>query len=653
MRKLIIWFLLSGACYAQHLRASQADLGSINGVVHLDNVTYTTFAAAAAACPNPGQLIVDVPGTWAVSTNLTIPSTCSVQINKGAIISPNKAVAVSFNGPLSAGPYQIFSGAGTVSLGTLIPNASVEWFGAVGDWNGSTGTDDTAAINACFTSLTNGVCALQAEAYKTSSALSITTSNVGLQGVSVGYPSSGSYPTPSPSEIISSSVSADILDVAGTSASQAIAFNVFRNFTLGRTQTASGTAKGLSLKYVDGTYVSGVTSEDSIIDFYILGNNSTGLNNVYENDMALWGYTSLNEPSGSLYGWEVDSTGAVTSNSLYLRNTGANSNYSHVGGSTTYGYYITGSANHDFFCYQCNASDDDYGIYINSTSSSFTASSDMHILNSVIDGCNKTCIYTTGISGTLSITGGWFFTSGKPTTAVMDFESSANISVVNATLYFPAGTGGGILANRGNSIQVVGTKFSGLNAGPAITYDAIGNGVISANDAGGVTATSIINIIASTNLAISDNTLSGTATNGIALDPNSHSISGLETNVCGGSGGTVTTCINDSGSNSTNTSVITSNRTITLSSSAFTSVGFNNGASVFILTDPTNSGTAIVLFDNTGGITIVSQSGTTVFTTSSPSSTQIELQQSGNFLQAKGGSSRNNIPLNWMELKVR
>ena len=59
---------------------------------------------------------------------------------------------LTINGPFEAGPYQVFSGTGTVTFGGLTQTGYAEWFGAVGDYNGTTGTDNTAALKRFFAS---------------------------------------------------------------------------------------------------------------------------------------------------------------------------------------------------------------------------------------------------------------------------------------------------------------------------------------------------------------------------------------------------------------------------------------------------------------------------------------------------------------------
>ena len=153
--------------------------GVLNSVIHLDGIKYATFAAAVAACPAPGTIIVDTPGTWAVSTNLSIPSTCGVTIQKGAILSPSGGVTLTFSNQPIAGIYQIFSGTGTVTgLTKVLP----EWFGS---------THIGATVQSSF-STNGGTLVLQPNtAYQNTLGACWTQANVWFQGQGQPFANSG------------------------------------------------------------------------------------------------------------------------------------------------------------------------------------------------------------------------------------------------------------------------------------------------------------------------------------------------------------------------------------------------------------------------------------------------------------------------------
>jgi hypothetical protein len=81
---------------------------------------------------------------------------------------------------------------------------------------------------------------------------------------------------------------------------------------------------------------------------------------------------------------------------------------------------------------------------------------------------------------------------------------------------------------------------------------------------------------------------------------------------------------------------------LTLSSSSASNLGNATAASLFIVRDSTNGGSAIVYFGEAATITIIAQSGNSSFiTTGSPTSTEILISNSSTQLTVKAGSSRN------------
>ena len=102
-------------------------------------------AAIVAIAATPTTLYVNDAST--MSTNVTVPATCTVIVQKGGSIDQD-VNTLTFNGPFDAGPYQCFTGSGTVSFGNLVHEILPEWWGV-------DGTADDVQINAAITSATN------------------------------------------------------------------------------------------------------------------------------------------------------------------------------------------------------------------------------------------------------------------------------------------------------------------------------------------------------------------------------------------------------------------------------------------------------------------------------------------------------------------
>lgn len=129
----------------------------VNQTCFIDGVTITTLAQAITCAAGSGTIvvprsagIVTVPGTP------TIPSGVTLTIEQGAILSVTTSLTIA--GPLNAGLYQVFTGAGTVSF-TSPGNEAIsrpEWWGGKADGSAGypiTGTDNLAAFNSALAAL--------------------------------------------------------------------------------------------------------------------------------------------------------------------------------------------------------------------------------------------------------------------------------------------------------------------------------------------------------------------------------------------------------------------------------------------------------------------------------------------------------------------
>lgn len=93
-----------------------------------------TLGVAISTIGSSERTLVIAPGTWTISGSLTFPSNISVFFYQGAKFQVAGGVSVTFGGALVAGPYRIFTGTGTVTVGAKTPLTYSEWSGTSGDY---------------------------------------------------------------------------------------------------------------------------------------------------------------------------------------------------------------------------------------------------------------------------------------------------------------------------------------------------------------------------------------------------------------------------------------------------------------------------------------------------------------------------------------
>lgn len=524
---------------ATTVNATTVTANSVNGVFY--SKSGDTIASIESECSSACIYLVTNPQTITLSGNHTLSSNVQLYFMNGGVWTVNGGGStLTIPGHVDGTISQHFAGTAAIKFGQNQPTANVEWFGAVGDGT----TVDYTAIQATFNALTTGNALLQAKTYSIgTNTLSITASAVGIAGVAMGFPSSTLYPTPSASQILSTSATADILDVSGTSTSNNITFNTFTNFTLARNQSPGTNADCFRLSFSYGAKIDGVTAEDCTAGFLFKGVGSQGTGYI-QNSAAMWGYNGFTETSGSLAGFEVDSTSGAASASLRIRDSFVVANPA-VTGATTYGLLSNGSAMNDLMVDHLETATTNYGVFLQATSTS-SPSTDIHILNSINDGCITSCIFIQNIGGSVEVSGGWNFRQSS-TLPVIDIRSSSHIDITNLQIFYPNGTGAGLSANLVGGLRVSHNDFM-VGGGSALFLTNVSASTFTGNIMNGITATSIINVVNSTANVIAANTINGTATNGIALDASSNGFGGLETNQIGSPAlGTITNAISNAG----------------------------------------------------------------------------------------------------------
>ena len=515
-----------------------------SGTITLAGVAITTVSFQVMGSSDRGATYhllpvysVASPGTTPVTTVTAIGSAL-YQINLAGMTHIQFVTTGTFTGTsvtltLTASPNASISrnGSGGGVTASQLALVTAESFGAVGDWNGTTGTDNTTAlqnaINSLETSQTCGQVLLQGKSYKISGTLTINSSCVGIRGTGVTVTNTGLYASPNYSNIVTTSASADEIDVAGTSVSANVFGNQFRNFTLTRTVQPTGTATGLSISYSYGIAIESVFVEDSIRGFYLHATGSQGVGYI-ENSGAQLGYNGVTETSGTYYGIYADSTDGHANPSLRLRNSAF---FSNLGATpTTYGFYSTGSEMNDLMMWNFETAGASYGEYFTTTGGLF-GSSDIHLYGTINDSYRVSGIYfsglTTSSTSAVEVSGGESTSGQAASGKAVDIENCNGIEVTNHQMWGDAPYF--LYANNSSAITfaddiLVGVTGVGIGLNNTFLSTVMGNTVRASS------ATAGIGLVGSFANSVTANTITGPATNGIALDALSYNNTGLETN---------------------------------------------------------------------------------------------------------------------------
>jgi microcystin-dependent protein len=91
----------------------------------------TSLASAIASLGGAQGTIIIPPGAWSITGSLTFPSNVCVQVLDGGLF--DVIGSLTFLGPILAGNYRIFTGAGSVSISTATPLVYDAWDGTSGN----------------------------------------------------------------------------------------------------------------------------------------------------------------------------------------------------------------------------------------------------------------------------------------------------------------------------------------------------------------------------------------------------------------------------------------------------------------------------------------------------------------------------------------
>jgi hypothetical protein len=510
------------------------------------NQTGDTISSIETECSSLCTYVVTVPQTITIAGNHTLNANVQLAFQAGGKWTVNGAFTLTIPGNVSGTLNTHFAGTSAILFGQSQMLVPVEWFGAVGDWNGTSGTDNAAAINAALNSLTIGQIQLQALTYRVNSAVTVSKNRIGIAGVAEGSFANNTQI----SAIINTCASCDTLDIAGTNVAS-VGGGVFSHFMLQRSVTPTGSATGFHATF-SGEVCQNVNSIDSIRDFYV----HAGALQMYQCGFAD-GFNGVAMPtSGNISGIEIDSDDGLNSQSMNIFNTGGGfNNAGCTNTATKRSIYAHGTAINDFETWMFTSSLPDYGIDEEYTGSGAPDSdADIHYWDSVIDGSCIAGIKINGLVpggfGSVEMSGGYVVSANTNAQAI-DIENSQGVTVtsmeVSAVLLDGSNLAAIVAHNSSNLVfTALNNPYVGF-AGNTTAYGIIFNGVTNSTIANntfqvGTSATpaSAINMISSPGNNVTGNSFGGTfsaspiAMDASSLNSNFMANGPLQNNVLGG-----------------------------------------------------------------------------------------------------------------------
>lgn len=531
--------------------------GSISG----QTAGYAVEAASAttATGPFPMDDAITTAATVTVHKKLAVsstsdPSQFSMSYNTGhaptgaagqAVLAPDTTgfldvnenntgfsrVCTAANGICASGTIPAGNGIATVSGGTAwgptLPMVPVENYGAVSYTSAAAaaaGTDSTTAIQNCLNALTQGQCVLSGY-YRVTSALSITVGSKGIHGVQRSTPLGANL-----SGLVSTSASADIIDLAGADSSHILYGNVFDDFVTQRSSAPTGsTTKGISITYASPN-ITNVTSADSHRPFYLFG----AVGAVLSHDYATWGFNGFAETSGNFDCYYLDGSTGVPSNSVNINFSGCNSALGATPVTTM--LHTVGTAVNDLFVDNPQAASTSYGVVVDASGSTPGTHNDIHFWNPIFDSIGISGFKITGLSAaanaSLEISGGTLNIVPASSSPAIDIESSTGVSVNHVGIHSYASA---ILLNSSNGNSVIGNTLTEF-VGTGITLTNSNSNAIHGNISYGATSATIhLNLTGTSSFnSLDGNTMAGIGTYGVQLASGAIQNTGTANNNTGG-----------------------------------------------------------------------------------------------------------------------
>lgn len=443
--------------------------------------TGDTIASIEAECSSLCSYVVTQPQTITLTANHTLSNNVFVQFDAGGLWTVNgTGFTLTIPNAVTGSLNEHINSAGTASLALngVGYKTPMEWFGFVADWNGTTGTDNTAAMQACINAITFGQCTFGGNA-AFAGPVSITKSYVGIAGRShVGRGGGGST---TGNLLEQTSATADGIDVAGTSPTSVAAFGTFENFTMIRNPVPTGTTDaGMSFSFTGGVVVRNVAVFNSHRDFYIHASPSYGGGGFFHNQ-ASWNQGAA---TTGWTGYYLDAADGNAENSLNLRDDAVGTGSGFPAGFGSTGMLLVGTAINDVNTWNFNCASVTTCQTVDFTGTGSGANtSDIHLNSTTADngpsGGECLLIENVAAAGDGSVTiNDARCSSGQALTYGIDIESSSGISVGGGTQCyggFPC-----IFANASNGLSLTNI-LSNSSATGAITLSGTTGSAVTGN----------------------------------------------------------------------------------------------------------------------------------------------------------------------------
>jgi hypothetical protein len=122
----------------------------------------TTIETAIAAIGSDNRTLIITPGTWDITTSLTIPSNITLRVDRGATLTIADTKTLTINGGFEAGLYQVFTDNNTAQTGVVFGTGAVKeiplqwWGGVAGDSGAGQQTANRKALQSACNAIASG-----------------------------------------------------------------------------------------------------------------------------------------------------------------------------------------------------------------------------------------------------------------------------------------------------------------------------------------------------------------------------------------------------------------------------------------------------------------------------------------------------------------